>query len=181
MAQAFLLNQQWWHNVTHEVPGVERHHEGGVSFITRQLLDVLSPSNNPLTNPEVIQRARETGGANFIEVWKNWTEDMQRQLAERPPVGAEGFVVGRDVAVTPGKVIFRNHLIELIQHAPSTPTVHAEPILIVPAWIMKYYILDQCDGSARCHRCDPARSQGSCGRILLGRDASGHRSGGDGA
>jgi polyhydroxyalkanoate synthase len=142
MAQAFLLNQQWWHNVTHEVPGVERHHEEVVSFITRQLLDVFSPSNNPLTNPEVIQRARETGGSNFIEGWKNWIEDMQRQLAGRPPVGTEGFVVGRDVAVTPGKVVFRNHLIELIQYTPSTPTVHAEPILIVPAWIMKYYILD---------------------------------------
>jgi polyhydroxyalkanoate synthase len=142
MAQAFLLNQQWWHNVTHEVPGLERHHEQVVSFITRQILDVFSPSNNPLTNPEVIERARETGGSNFIEGWKNWAEDLQRQLVGRLPVGAERFVVGRDVAVTPGKVVFRNHLIELIQYAPSTPTVHAEPILIVPAWIMKYYILD---------------------------------------
>ncbi len=142
MAQAFLLNQQWWHNVTHEVPGVERHHEEVVSFITRQILDVFSPSNNPLTNPEVIERARETGGSNFIEGWKNWAEDLQRQLAGRPPLGAERFVVGRDVAVTPGKIVFRNHLIELVQYAPSTPTVHAEPILIVPAWIMKYYILD---------------------------------------
>ncbi len=142
MAQAFLLNQQWWHNVTHEVPGVERHHEEVVSFIARQILDVFSPSNNPLTNPEVIERARKTGGSNFIEGWRNWTEDLQRQLAGRPPVGSERFVVGRDVAVTPGKVVFRNHLIELIQYAPSTPTVHAEPILIVPAWIMKYYILD---------------------------------------
>ncbi|MBN9467287.1 MAG: polyhydroxyalkanoic acid synthase [Bosea sp.] len=142
MAQAFLLNQQWWHNVTHEVPGVERHHEEVVSFVARQILDVFSPSNNPLTNPEVIERARETGGANFIEGWKNWAEDSQRLLAGRPPVGAEHFVPGRNVAVTPGKVVFRNHLIELIQYAPSTPTVHAEPILIVPAWIMKYYILD---------------------------------------
>ncbi|MCO5090961.1 MAG: alpha/beta fold hydrolase [Bosea sp.] len=142
MAQAFLLNQQWWHNVTHEVPGVEPHHEDVVSFVARQILDVFSPSNNPFTNPEVIARARETGGANFIEGWKNWAEDLQRQLAGRPPVGAERFVVGRDVAATPGKVVFRNHLIELIQYAPATPTVRAEPILIVPAWIMKYYILD---------------------------------------
>jgi len=142
MAQAFLLNQQWWHNVTHEVPGVERHHEEVVSFVARQILDVFSPSNNPLTNPEVIERARATGGANFIEGWRNWAEDWQRQLAGQPPVDAERFVVGRDVAATPGKVVFRNHLIELIQYAPTTPTVHAEPILIVPAWIMKYYILD---------------------------------------
>jgi len=142
LAQAFLLNQQWWHNVTHEVPGVERHHEEVVSFVARQILDVFSPSNNPLTNPEVIERVRETGGANFIEGWRNWVEDLRRQLAGQPPVGTERFVVGRDVAATPGKVVFRNHLIELIQYAPSTPTVRAEPILIVPAWIMKYYILD---------------------------------------
>jgi len=142
MAQAFLLNQQWWHNVTHEVPGVEPHHEEVVSFVARQLLDMFSPANNPLTNPEVIARARETGGVNFVEGWRNWIEDLQRQLAGQPPVGAERFVVGRDVAATPGKVVFRNHLIELIQYAPATPTVRAEPILIVPAWIMKYYILD---------------------------------------
>lgn len=142
MAQAFLLNQQWWHNVTHEVPGVERHHEEVVSFIARQILDIFSPSNNPLTNPEVMERARKTGGANFIEGWRNWVEDLQQQLGGQPPVGAERFVVGRDMAVTPGKVVFRNHLIELIQYAPTTPTVRAEPILIVPAWIMKYYILD---------------------------------------
>ena len=142
MAQAFLLNQQWWHNVTHEVPGVARHHEEVVSFVARQILDAFSPSNNPFTNPEVIERARETGGANFIAGWKNWIEDLQRQVTGQPPVGAERFVIGRDVAATPGKVVFRNHLIELIQYAPSTPGVHAEPILIVPAWIMKYYILD---------------------------------------
>ncbi len=142
LAQAFLLNQQWWHNVTHDVPGVERHHEEVVSFVARQILDVFSPSNSPWTNPEVIARARETGGANFIEGWRNWLEDLQRQVTGQPPVGAERFVVGRDVAATPGKVVFRNHLMELIQYAPSTAAVHAEPVLIVPAWIMKYYILD---------------------------------------
>ncbi len=142
MAQAFLLNQQWWHNVTHEVPGVARHHEEVVSFVARQILDTFSPSNNPFTNPEVIERARETGGANFIEGWKNWIEDLLRQVTGQPPVGAERFVIGQDVAATPGKVVFRNHLIELIQYVPTTPSVHAEPILIVSAWIMKYYILD---------------------------------------
>ncbi len=141
-AQAFLLQQQWWHNATHEVPGMNPHHEEIVSFAARQMLDVFSPSNLPFTNPEVIARTIQTGGMNLLDGMRNWTEDMVRQAAGRPPVGAENFVVGKDVAVTPGKVVYRNHLIELIQYAPTTETVMAEPILIVPAWIMKYYILD---------------------------------------
>jgi len=141
-AQAFLLNQQWWHNVTHEVPGVAPHHEEVVSFTARQLLDVFSPSNIPFANPEVIERTSQTGGANFVQGFQNWAEDVYRLASNRPAVGTEKFVVGKDVAVTPGKVVLRNHLIELIQYAPATDTVRAEPVLIVPAWIMKYYILD---------------------------------------
>ncbi|MBC7285921.1 alpha/beta fold hydrolase [Hoeflea sp.] len=141
-AQAFLLNQQWWHNVTHEVPGVTPHHEHVVSFVARQLLDMFSPSNNPLTNPEVVAKAFETGGANFIRGSRNFVEDAVRAVTNQPPVGADGFIPGKDVAVTPGKVVYRNHLIELIQYAPTTDKVRPEPILILPAWIMKYYILD---------------------------------------
>ena len=141
-SQAFLLNQQWWHNVTREVPGVTPHHEDVVSFTARQLLDMVSPANIPFANPDVVAKTLETGGANFVEGFRNWLEDVGRQSTGRPPVGAEDFVVGRDVAVTPGKVVYRNHLIELIQYAPATETVRPEPILIVPAWIMKYYILD---------------------------------------
>lgn len=74
--------------------------------------------------------------------WQNWLQDVVRQIRQEPPEGVEAFTPGRDVAVTPGKVIFRNHLIELIQYTPTTETVHPEPVLIVPAWIMKYYILD---------------------------------------
>ena len=96
----------------------------------------------PYTNPEVIERSLHSGGMNFAQGGRNWIEDVSRAATGRPPVGAESFVVGRDVAVTPGKVVFRNQLIELIQYAPVTETVAAEPILIVPAWIMKYYILD---------------------------------------
>mgnify|MGYP003868601211 FL=1 len=141
-SQSFLLTQQWWHNLTHDVPGVSPHHEEVVSFVARQLLDIYSPSNNPFTNPEVLERTRETGGQNFVSGFNNWREDMRRQIQGRPPVGTEDFIPGEDVAVTPGRVVFRNHLIELIQYAPATREVHAEPILIVPAWIMKYYILD---------------------------------------
>jgi len=141
-AQAFLLGQQWWHNATHEVPGVSPHSEDVVSFAARQMLDMFSPSNSPLANPEVMAKTLETGGANFIEGFRNWADDVGRMATGRPPAGTEDFVVGRDVAVTPGKVVFRDRLIELIQYAPATESVAAEPILIVPAWIMKYYILD---------------------------------------
>lgn len=142
LAQAFLLNQQWWHNVTHEVPGVAPHHEAVMSFATRQFLDVFSPSNFPFSNPEVIKRTAETGGTNFIQGSQNWLEDVRRLATGQLPVGSENFQVGRDVAITPGKVVYRNHLAELIQYAPTTESVLAEPVLIVPAWIMKYYILD---------------------------------------
>ncbi len=141
-AQSFLLGQQWWHNATHEVPGVTPHHEDVVSFAARQFLDMFSPSNNPLTNPEVVEKTLKEGGKNFIHGFQNWLEDVNRQMAGQPPVGTEDFLVGKDVAVTPGKVVYRNHLIELLQYAPATGSVRAEPILIVPAWIMKYYILD---------------------------------------
>lgn len=142
LAQAFLLNQQWWHNVTHEVPGVMPHHQDVVSFATRQLLDMVSPSNNPFANPEVIEKTIAEGGANFFRGFQNWLDDVNRLVLGQLPAGADAFKVGENVAVTPGRIVYRNHLIELIQYSPATETVLAEPVLIVPAWIMKYYILD---------------------------------------
>ncbi|XSG81990.1 MAG: PHA/PHB synthase family protein [Methyloligella sp. ZOD6] len=141
-AQGILLTEQWLNDVTRGVPGVSPHHENVVSFTLRQWLDVWSPSNLPWANPEVVNRTCATGGANLISGFRNWLEDVSRQVAGEPPAGVEQFQVGRDVAVTPGKVVYRNELIELIQYAPATETVAAEPVLIVPAWIMKYYILD---------------------------------------
>ncbi|MGE5087686.1 MAG: PHA/PHB synthase family protein, partial [Candidatus Levyibacteriota bacterium] len=140
--QSFLLTQQWWHNAMTGVRGVTRQHENMVAFTTRQWLDVLSPSNLVATNPEVLARTQQESGLNLVRGAQNFLEDWERAAGGRKPVGAEAFEVGRNVAVTRGKVVFRNRLIELIQYAPSTARVRPEPVLIVPAWIMKYYILD---------------------------------------
>jgi poly[(R)-3-hydroxyalkanoate] polymerase subunit PhaC len=140
--QAFLLIQQWWHNAMTGTRGVTTRHEAIVSFGTRQWLDMFSPSNYVLTNPEVLDRTRMEAGLNLWRGAWNFVEDVERAWAGRKRIGTEAFEVGRDLAITPGKVVYRNRLIELIQYAPKTATVRPEPVLIVPAWIMKYYILD---------------------------------------
>jgi len=141
-AQAFLLTEDWWRLATGPLPGVTRAHGDVVAFTARQLLDVFSPGNFVGTNPEVLNATRAQGGANLVRGWLNYLEDMQRWMRGEPPAEDAGFVVGRNVGITPGKVVLRNALMELIQYAPATGKVRPEPILIVPAWIMKYYILD---------------------------------------
>jgi polyhydroxyalkanoate synthase len=147
MAQAFLLGQQWWHDATTGVRGVAKQNEAIVEFSIRQMLDVMSPSNFAATNPEVLRRSFDSGGNNFVRGWQNFCDDWIRLVsagldAGLGPVTTSDFVVGKTVATSRGQVVFRNELIELIQYCPTTEKVHPEPILIVPAWIMKYYILD---------------------------------------
>ncbi|CAA7611751.1 Poly(3-hydroxyalkanoate) polymerase [Magnetospirillum sp. LM-5] len=142
LSQAFLYTEQWWHYATTNIRGVSRHRQQVVEFAARQLLDVFSPANFPLTNPDVLKVTLDQGGQNLARGWQNYCDDLLRQATGRDYAPDPRFIPGQGVACTPGKVVYRNKLIELIQYAPTTETVHPEPILIVPAWIMKYYILD---------------------------------------
>ena len=139
MAQAVLLGEEWWGKLISSPGGVGRHNREIVDFTVRQWLDLMSPSNVPWLNPEVIKETRTSGGANLVTGMANLLRD---QKATQLTPTSNGFVVGQNLAATPGKIVFRNALIELIQYSAQTPVVAAEPVLLVPAWIMKYYILD---------------------------------------
>ena len=141
-ANNFLLIEDWLNSAILHTPGVSERHAKLAAFAARQWLDAFSPSNLPWTNPEVLRATVREGGMNFVRGFSHWLEDLHREVDPKAVLAADEFVVGRDVAVTPGKVVLRNDLIELIQYAPQTSQTRPEPLLIVPAWIMKYYILD---------------------------------------
>ncbi len=140
--QSFLLYRDWWKQATSNVRGVNPHSLDLVSFTIRQMIDAIAPSNFVLTNPLLTKATQEQKGMNLVTGWMNLSEDMSRLNNDQKPVGLEQFEVGKNLAITKGKVVFRNELLELIQYEPTTKNVYAEPVFIVPAWIMKYYILD---------------------------------------
>jgi polyhydroxyalkanoate synthase len=141
----FLRAQRWWHEATTGVPGVSRHHEDIVNFSARQWLDACSPSNIAMLNPAVLETAVRTGGSNFAAGARNWIEDfadIARALRGERVARQSDYRPGHELAITPGKVVWRNALCELLQYTPTSKRVAREPIFIVPSWIMKYYILD---------------------------------------
>ena len=138
--------EDWWRDAA-QIEGMNPHHQHLVKFFTKQSMDALSPSNSAMTNPEVMKEGVDSLGASWLKGWQNFMHDQYLELQKKSnpsstKVEPLRYQVGKDVAVTPGKVIFRNDLIELIQYSPTTKEVQAEPLLIVPSCIMKYYILD---------------------------------------
>jgi polyhydroxyalkanoate synthase len=140
MRQTYLIASQW---MVDAIDGLERldpdlHHRA--QFWTRQVADAMSPTNFPLTNPAVLQEVMRSGGSNFARGLRNFLSDLQRGRISQVPEGA--FALGEDLAATPGKVIYRNPLIELIQYSPATEQVYAVPILLMAPWVNKYYVMD---------------------------------------
>jgi polyhydroxyalkanoate synthase len=143
-AHAYENLADWWQKAWSSVPGVAPKSEQLLGFVARNALETVSPSNYLATNPELLETTRTQAGANLIRGFEHWLQDVKHALEgtqEQDP-SRPSFLVGRDVAVTAGEVIMRNELCELIQYSPTSETVCAEPVLIVPAWIMKYYVLD---------------------------------------
>ena len=140
--QAFFAQEEWWRSATRPLRGMKTRDAERVGFMIHQYLDAFSPSNVAWMNPVVIERTLNESGANLVRGIHNFLEDWSGVLTLTPPKPNESFRVGETIAATPGQVIFRNELMELIQYSPTTPDVLAEPMLIVPAWIMKYYVLD---------------------------------------
>lgn len=140
--QGFLAIQDWWDHATDHLRGLRPENADRTRFMARQILDTMSPSNFPALNPEIIEAFLASGGRNLTDGAGHFLRDMVKTLTQTHDPAPEGFRIGEDLACTPGKVVFRNDLFELIQYDAQTAETMAEPILIVPAWIMKYYILD---------------------------------------
>ncbi len=142
--QSYLLTARWLQSTVTNVDGLDRKTAQKVDFYTRQFVDAMAPNNFALTNPEVLRTTAESGGENLVKGLQHLLEDLERgkgKLQVRM-TDLEAFEIGRNIAVTPGKVVYQNDLIQLQQYEPATKDVAKRPLLIIPPWINKYYILD---------------------------------------
>ena len=142
--QTYLLSARYVQEVVAEVDGMEPATAQKVDFYSRQFVDAMSPSNFLLTNPEVLRKTAETGGENLIKGLNNLLSDLERGKGNLriSMTDMDAFKIGENVAVTPGKVVYQNDLMQLIQYTPTTDKVLKRPLLIIPPWINKFYILD---------------------------------------
>ncbi len=142
--QSYLLTARWLQSTVRQVEGLDDKTARKVDFYTRQFVDAMAPSNFVLTNPEVLRATIDTQGENLVNGLRHVLEDLDRGKGRLmiKMTDFEAFKVGGNIAVTPGKVVFQNDLMQLIQYEPSTPMVHRRPLLIIPPWINKFYILD---------------------------------------
>lgn len=144
LKQSYLLTARWLQGTVHDVEGLDAHTARKVDFYTRQFVDAMSPSNFLLTNPEVLKATMESRGENLVKGLKNLLEDLERGKGSLhiSMTDEQAFKIGKNLAVTKGKVVYQNDLMQLIQYEATTKEVYKTPLLIIPAWINKYYILD---------------------------------------
>lgn len=140
MKQSYLLTSNYLTQAVSSAKGLDEADRNRVDFYTRQFIDALAPSNFLLTNPEALSTALSTNGESLMQGFQNFLQDATRGSITTTDL--DKFVVGENIAITHGNVVFRNHLIELIQYTPTTKQVHAKPLLICPPWINRFYILD---------------------------------------
>jgi polyhydroxyalkanoate synthase len=142
--QSYLLSARWMQSTVNQVEGLDDHTAKKVDFYTRQFVDAMAPSNFVMTNPEVLRATIESGGENLVKGLEHLLKDLERGKGELriSMTDYDAFQLGKNIAVTPGKVVFQTSLMQLIQYTPTTPDVNKRPLMIVPPWINKFYILD---------------------------------------
>jgi len=142
--QQYLVNARWLQDMVSNLDGLSDHDRQKLSFFTRQFIDASSPSNFAMTNPEVMRTMIETNGESLVSGLSNMLADMQKNGGKFSisMTDESAFEMGRNIAMTPGSVVYENDLMQLIQYAPITKDVYKTPLLLIPAWINKYYIFD---------------------------------------
>jgi len=142
--QSYLLSSRWLRSTVASVEGLDEQTAKKIDFYTRQFVDAMAPNNFLMTNPEVLRRTVETGGENLLNGLNNLLNDLERGSGQLKikMTDMDAFAVGKNLAVTPGQVVYQNDLMQLLQYEASTKEVGKRPLLIIPPWINKYYILD---------------------------------------